>query len=167
MRYPSARDISELHDIITIIIKCTLFFNTGSYQMMVFKSQQRKSHVIQSFLSFSIMKIETVLRILIFQFFKPAEAQSLVRASFEGLPGVNFTNIFTLSFYARRSRKRKKTDDLTVFFMLLGTASVKAVHRTLMKSTPGVNFTNILRAAFSYKGVTHSFSILTVCVCNF
>ena len=34
--------------------------------------------------------------------------------------GVNFTNIFSLSFYACRSRKREKTDDLTVFFTLLG-----------------------------------------------
>ncbi len=51
--------------------------------------------------------------------------------------GVNFTNIFTLSFYARRSQKHKKTDDLTVFFTLLGPASIKAIHRTLMKLSPG------------------------------
>ncbi len=53
-------------------------------------------------------------------------------------PGLNFTNIFKLSFYARRSRKRKKTDDLTVFFMLLGSVSVKAVRRTLMKLSPAL-----------------------------
>ncbi len=56
--------------------------------------------------------------------------------------GVNFTNIFMLSFYACRSRKRKKTDELTVFFTLLGSASIKAVRRTLMKSTPGVTLKN-------------------------
>ena len=31
-------------------------------------------------------------------------------------PGLNFTNIFTLRFYARRFQKGKKTDDLTVYF---------------------------------------------------
>jgi len=51
--------------------------------------------------------------------------------------GLNFTNIFTLSFYTRRSQKRKKTDDLTVFYTLLCSASVKAVRRTLMKLNPG------------------------------
>jgi len=51
-------------------------------------------------------------------------------------PGVNFTNKFTLSFYAHRSQKCKKTDDLTFFFTLLGSASVKAVSRSLMKLTP-------------------------------
>ncbi len=52
-------------------------------------------------------------------------------------PGVNF--IFMLSFYSRRSRKHKKTDDLAVFFTLLDSESVKAVHRTLMKLTPGAD----------------------------
>jgi len=51
--------------------------------------------------------------------------------------GLNLINIFTLSFYARRSRKRKKTYNKTVFFTLLGSARVKAVRRTLMKLTPG------------------------------
>ncbi len=41
------------------------------------------------------------------------------------------------AFYACRSRKRKKTDDLTVLFTLLGSARVKAVCRTLVKLTPG------------------------------
>ncbi len=46
---------------------------------------------------------------------------------------------YTYSFYACRSQKRKKivVDNLTVFFTLLGSASVKAVHRTLMKLSPG------------------------------
>jgi len=42
----------------------------------------------------------------------------------------------------------KKIDNLTVNFMHLGSAHVKAAHKTLMKWTPGVNFINILRAAF-------------------
>jgi len=35
-------------------------------------------------------------------------------------------------------QKRKKTDDLTAFFTLLGSARVKAVRRTLMKLSPGI-----------------------------
>jgi len=64
---------------------------------------------------------------------------------------INFTNIFMHSFCSRRSRKCKKTDDLTVFFMLLGSARVKAVRRT----------------AFSYKSVLCSFSLLAVWLCNY
>jgi len=30
-------------------------------------------------------------------------------------PGVNFTNVYMRSFYARKSQKRKMTDDLTAF----------------------------------------------------
>jgi len=51
------------------------------------------------------------------------------------------------SLYARRSQKRKKilTNDLTVFFPLLGSTSVKAVRRTLMKLSPGQLETRCLR----------------------
>jgi len=49
----------------------------------------------------------------------------------------------------RRSQKRKNNDNLNVFFMLSGTACLKAACRMLMKMTPGLNFTNILRAAFT------------------
>jgi hypothetical protein len=38
---------------------------------------------------------------------------------------------------------------LTVFFTLLGSASIKAVCRTLMKLSPGVNFINILCSALT------------------
>jgi len=38
----------------------------------------------------------------------------------------------------------KKIDNLTVFFVLLGSALVKAACRMFMKLTPGVNITNIL-----------------------
>ena len=55
---------------------------------------------------------------------------------FPPLPGVNFTNTFMLSFYARRSRKRKNTYNLAVYFTHLGSLRVKAVRRKLMKSTP-------------------------------
>ncbi len=52
------------------------------------------------------------------------------------LIAVIFTNIFTRSFCAHRSQKRKKTDDLTVFFTLLCSALVKGACKTLMKLTP-------------------------------
>jgi len=45
------------------------------------------------------------------------------------IPGLNYTNLFALKFYARRSQKRKKT----FFFALLGSTRMKAVRKTLMK----------------------------------
>ena len=50
---------------------------------------------------------------------------------------VNFINVFTRSFYACRSQKRKKLLELTVFFAPLGSASVKVARKMLMKLTPG------------------------------
>ena len=52
---------------------------------------------------------------------------------------VSFINLFTRSFYAHRSQKRKKLLDLTVFFALLGSAQVKAARKLLVKLTPGDN----------------------------
>jgi len=54
-------------------------------------------------------------------------------------PSVHFTNIFTSSFCARRFQKHKKTDDLTVFFTLLGSARVNDLRKTLMKLSPSVH----------------------------
>jgi len=42
----------------------------------------------------------------------------------------------TYSFYARRSRERKKTEKLTIFFMLLESSRAKAARKMLMKLTP-------------------------------
>jgi len=57
------------------------------------------------------------------------------------------------SFYTNRSQKHiKKTDNLTIFFALLGSARIKADFRKLMKLTPGVNFINIcLLEAFMHE----------------
>jgi len=52
------------------------------------------------------------------------------------------------SFYACRSKKRKKTL-MTYVFTFLGSTRAKAVHRMLMKLTPGLNFINVLRTAFT------------------
>jgi len=63
------------------------------------------------------------------------------------------TNVLTAkTFLARRSPKRKKIDDLTFFFMLLGSKRAKAAaHKTLVKLTPAVNFINVPLTNFSYK----------------
>ncbi len=51
-------------------------------------------------------------------------------------PGVNFVNVLQAAFERTNPKSVKKTDNLTVFFALFGSASVKA-RRTLMKLTPG------------------------------
>ena len=51
-------------------------------------------------------------------------------------PGVNFIIVFRPSFYAQRSQKHKKLLDLTVFFGLLGSASIKTERKMLVKFTP-------------------------------
>jgi len=51
--------------------------------------------------------------------------------------GVNFTNMFMLSFYMRRFQKRKRTNALTVIFVLLGSTRAKPWHTMLMKLTRG------------------------------
>jgi len=48
------------------------------------------------------------------------------------LTGVDFTDMFTCSFYARRSSKCKYT---VKPFLLLGSARTKAAHKMLMKLT--------------------------------
>jgi hypothetical protein len=47
-----------------------------------------------------------------------------------------FHQRFTRSFYMRRSQMCKMTDDLTAFFMPLGSVWVKVLLKTLMKLTP-------------------------------
>jgi len=61
-----------------------------------------------------------------------------------GPTGANFINVLQAGFIRANPESAKKTDDLTVFFVLLGSVSVKAAHKMLVISTPGVNITNIL-----------------------
>ncbi len=51
--------------------------------------------------------------------------------------GGQFHQHSSSSFYAHRSQKRKKTDNLNAFFVLLGSSNVKATVRMLMKLTRG------------------------------
>ena len=82
-------------------------------------------------------------------------------------PVVNFTNILQAAFTRADPKSAKQLLNWIVFFALLGSARVKAACRTLVKLTPGVNFTNILPAAFFVIKGFGSFSVLTVCVCNY
>ena len=53
----------------------------------------------------------------------------------EACTGGQFHQLFTHSFNVRRSQKRKKLLELTVFLALLGSAGVKDVHKMLVKLT--------------------------------
>jgi len=63
--------------------------------------------------------------------------------------GVNFINVLQAAFTGEDPKSAKKTDNLAVFFVLLGSVPVKAVLKTLVKLKPGANFTNIL---LSFRG---------------
>jgi len=54
------------------------------------------------------------------------------------LSGVNFINVLRAAFAPVDPESIKDTHDLTVFFTLWVSTSVKAVHRTLMKLSPGI-----------------------------
>ena len=50
-------------------------------------------------------------------------------------PEVDFTNVLHVSFVFEDGKSIKNRDDLTVFFMLSGSMSVKALPKTLMQLT--------------------------------
>jgi len=52
------------------------------------------------------------------------------------LPCVNFVNVLQAAFAHKDPKSTIKTDNLTVFFVLSGSARLKAARRMLMKSTP-------------------------------
>jgi len=51
--------------------------------------------------------------------------------------GVNFINVLPASFARKDPESATKTENLTVFFALLGSAHIKAAHKMLMKLTRG------------------------------
>jgi len=55
-----------------------------------------------------------------------------------------FHQHFTCNFYAQRFLKCKKTVKSSGFFVVSGSARIKAARRMLMKLTPGVTFIDIL-----------------------
>jgi len=77
-------------------------------------------------------------------------------------PGVDFINVLRTAFTLVDPKSVKKIGNLTVFFTLLGSASVKAVRRTLMKLSPGrLNdfFEKVLYSSLCWH-------LLLVCVCD-
>ncbi len=55
-------------------------------------------------------------------------------------PGFNFINNLQAAFMRADPESAKKTDNLTVFFMLLGSACIKAARKMFVKLTPGLRF---------------------------
>jgi len=51
--------------------------------------------------------------------------------------GINFINILRAAFTNPDPKSAKKSDDMTLFFVLLGSAHVIAVGKNLVKLTPG------------------------------
>ncbi len=68
--------------------------------------------------------------------------------------GFNFINIVQAAFMRADPESIKKTNSLTVFFVLLGSASAKAAHRMLIKLTIGYSFIGILQTPFSELAVS-------------
>ena len=58
--------------------------------------------------------------------------------------GVNFIKVLHAAFARTDPKSEKKTDSLTVFFVLLGSTQVKAACKTLMNLTPGEEPTNVV-----------------------
>jgi len=56
----------------------------------------------------------------------------------EMTPSVNFTNVLRTTFTLVDPESVKMIDNLTVFFTLLGSASIKALRKTLMKLSPSI-----------------------------
>ena len=53
------------------------------------------------------------------------------------IPGVNFTNVLRAAFTLVDPKTVKMIYNLTVFLMLLGSASIKVERKMLMKLSPG------------------------------
>ncbi len=75
-------------------------------------------------------------------------------------------HVLQAAFTRADPKSAKMTDNLTVFFELLGSASIKAVGRMLMKLATDGNLINILCANLLYKDMCSLF-LITVWLCNF
>ncbi len=113
-------------------IRCQ-FHQCSTYSFYARRSQKRKK-ILMTWLSFYAFGISM-------------SAKAVRKTLMKLTPGVDFTDIFTRSFCASRSRKHEKTDDLTALLMLLGYVHVKAVHR-MLKLSPGIYFLNMFMNSF-------------------
>jgi len=67
---------------------------------------------------------------------------------------VNFTNVLrAAAFMLVDPENVKKIDNLTVFFTLLGSSSVKAVRRMLMKLSHSLHKSSCVRACFDARSI--------------
>ncbi len=57
-----------------------------------------------------------------------------------GFTRVDFTNMFTHSFYSGRSQKQKRQSSHQCLFLLLGSSQLNAARKMLVKLTPGVSY---------------------------
>jgi len=123
------------------------------------QSEEQNRYFIQTFAGVNFINILCATFAPIF-FCKKLQSQTVIREKLQKTylykkcassilmkltPDVNFINVFKKSADPKRA---KKTDNLIVFFVLLGSVRIKAALKTFVKSTPGVNFINIVLAHF-------------------
>jgi len=69
---------------------------------------------------------------------KKLKTYALTKKNLVGLaPEVNLINILQTAFASADPESAKNTVKSSVFFVLLGSSSVKTVHKTFVKLTPG------------------------------
>jgi len=66
--------------------------------------------------------------------------------------GLNFINVLCTAFTLADPKSVKKTVKLSIFFTLLGSASVKAAHRMLMQLSPDLRHCWTLSSDFIFFG---------------
>ncbi len=64
-------------------------------------------------------------------------------ADFQNSPGLNFNKILQAAFTPADPKSAKKTDDLTVFFALLGSAHIEVARKTFVKLTTSIVISKI------------------------
>jgi len=69
-------------------------------------------------------------------------------------------HVYTKLLFEQILKEQKEFQVISVFFVLLGSAHVKAARKTLVKFTPIVNFINVISANFSYERCFGSFSLV-------
>jgi len=77
-----------------------------------------------------------------YSFTKKFQSQTVIREKgklkmlMKLTPGVNFVNFLLAAFMHADPKFAKKTGNMSVFFVLLGSSCIKSDHRMLVKLTP-------------------------------
>jgi hypothetical protein len=90
-------------------------------------SKECKDRSIKDFLKFDSMKN---------LYWVPARIRVILKSENSQKPGLNFINVLCTAFTLADPKNIKKTVKLSIFFTLLRSTSVKAVHIMLMKLSP-------------------------------